>query len=161
MGRSIDESFHDDHDDARSFRSLDLEEAKAMLQDTPETSFFRSGNRRRLKDFLYPCSITTNLVLFAFLLAVLGNPCYFSSRTCLYPKAESSNTSLKLLGEVHDLVPDCKSENIDVAVQPLIGNSRSGKSCFHERLQICKRRYVQRCKRIRKNTKEVGRRYAK
>jgi hypothetical protein len=109
MGRSIDESFNDDHDDTRSFRSLDFEEAKAMLQDAPQNAFLEPSNRRRLKDFLYPCSITTNLLLFAFLLVILGNPCYFSSRTCLYQKADSGNTDLKLMGEEHGMVPDCKS----------------------------------------------------
>jgi hypothetical protein len=111
MGRSIDKSFDVDHEDALSFQSLDLEEAKAMLRDAPEQSaFLEPGKKQRMHTILYPCSIATNLIFFAFLLVVLGNPCYFSSRTCLYPKKEPDSGGLVLMGEEHGIVPKCTND---------------------------------------------------
>jgi hypothetical protein len=103
-------TFQDDRDESHSLHSLDLEEAKAMLRDAPEHSAFLEPNRRNhMRAFLYPCSITTNLLLFVFVLMVLGNPCYFSSRTCVYPKAPSEGSQLKLMSEEHGLVPECST----------------------------------------------------
>lgn len=110
---SLSKSFDVDEDDIRSLRSLDLEEAKAMLRDEPEqTAYLQPRRRQRLKSCLQACSIASNLFLFALILAVLGNPCYFSSRQCHYsiPTEEAvpqAAGGLKLLSEEHGLVPEC------------------------------------------------------
>jgi hypothetical protein len=130
MGRqSLSDSFDVDDDDIRSLKSLDLEEAKAMLRDEPEqTAYSQPRKRRTLKSILQACSVACNLFLFALILAVLGNPCYFSSRKCHYsipteeaapPKAEE----MKLLSEEHGLVPECECNMIqaDAALTSAVG----------------------------------------
>jgi hypothetical protein len=93
-----------DDDDTRSMRSLDLEEAKAMLRDAPEhEALFEPRKRSRVTRCVAPCSLVLNALLFVAVLAILSHPCSFSSRKCVY-----EGHQLHLLGEEHGFVPECK-----------------------------------------------------
>jgi hypothetical protein len=92
----------DDHRD--SLHSLDLEEAKAMLEDAPEQyAFMELSPRQRVKAWALPCSLILNALLFLLVLVQLGNPCFFSARHCKYQTG-----GLKLMSEEHGLVPECR-----------------------------------------------------
>jgi hypothetical protein len=98
----------DDHRD--SLHSLDLEEAKAMLEDAPEQyAFMDSSPRQRMKAWALPCSLILNVLLFFLILVQLGNPCFFSSRHCKY-----NISGLKLMSEEHGLVPECRLNSHDL-----------------------------------------------
>jgi hypothetical protein len=92
-------------DDRRdSLQSLDLEEAKAMLDDAPEHyAFMESSPRQRMKSWALPCSLVLNSLLFLLVLIQLGNPCFFSARHCKYQTG-----GLGLMSEEHGLVPECR-----------------------------------------------------
>lgn len=103
---------HLDDDDSQSLHSLDLEEAKAMLRENPELMMYTEPQRRsRLRTFCIPCSFVLNALFFIVTLVILGNPCYFSSRHCVYDANKTAiigEENLKLMGEEHGFVPECK-----------------------------------------------------
>ncbi|KAF2664202.1 hypothetical protein BT63DRAFT_460503 [Microthyrium microscopicum] len=97
------------YDDSRSLRSLDLEEAKAMLHDSPELdAFTEPSHRNRVRRWMGPCSLILNAILFCVLLFTLANPCYFSERRCEYRR----DGGLKLMSEEHGFVPEFKTEKV-------------------------------------------------
>jgi hypothetical protein len=97
------QSLNKDYDDSHSMRSLDLEEAKAMLQDELDGPSYRPTKKQSMNTCVQICSISVNIFFFLFLLAVLHNPCQFSSKSCTY----SESDQLILMSEEHGYVPQC------------------------------------------------------
>jgi hypothetical protein len=92
--------------DGHSLTSMDLEEAKAMLQDHLDQAAYTTPTRKKrgTRTCVQVCSISVNIFLFLFLLAVLHSPCQFSSQSCTY----TTSDGLILMSEEHGYVPECK-----------------------------------------------------
>jgi hypothetical protein len=128
----VKETLDKDYDDSNSMRSLDLEEAKAMLQDELDRPSFRPTKKQSINTCVQICSISVNIFFFLFLLAILHNPCQFSSKSCTY----TGSDELILMAEEHGYVPQCKHYAYQ-AKKLLTASSWPRKSYIHERLKLC------------------------
>jgi hypothetical protein len=97
---------------------FDAEELKSMLSGPRERAYAEesddSRSKTRLGLLVIPCSLATNVLLFAFALFLLAHPCYFSARHCEYKReshknaTEMANSGLTLMSEINGKVPECK-----------------------------------------------------
>jgi hypothetical protein len=95
----------------------DFKHAKLEEQDDDNDTFSSSHNSL-LKRIAFPISLVSNLLFFVFILFLLAQPCYFSTRSCVYEKRDKdAQTSLPLMTDVNKIVPECKYIDIRHEVQ--------------------------------------------
>jgi hypothetical protein len=89
-------------------RSSVDEEARPLPSDLKRAEFedSPSSGSQRARQLGFPLSLVSNLLFFVFILFLLAQPCYFSSRTCVYQ--DKREPELPLMADINKIVPECR-----------------------------------------------------
>ncbi|KAF2435397.1 hypothetical protein EJ08DRAFT_692646 [Tothia fuscella] len=127
---SIGMSTYKYEDLARS--SLDEEEAEVLPSGLKRANFEDAPPERKIfRRIGYPISVVFNLLLFVFILFLLAQPCYFSSRTCIY-RDRRKDTQLPLMADINEIVPEFPTTKITFQAN----NNYSSPTMFKNSLEL-------------------------